>query len=100
MLKMGGSGTSGVLRLLSDKDEGCILTLGVHNYKRWAISSRTSRAIKPLASINPRYYSDIFPEVADTIECTKFVVAWKTVWCWVVGIAVSDATVAKNVTRA
>ncbi|KIJ11856.1 hypothetical protein PAXINDRAFT_83884 [Paxillus involutus ATCC 200175] len=34
-LTMGGSGTSGTLRFMSDKGERLIVAIGVHNYKRW-----------------------------------------------------------------
>ena len=36
ILTMGGSGTSGTLRFLSDTGERFIVALGVHNYKRWS----------------------------------------------------------------
>ncbi|KIJ06940.1 hypothetical protein PAXINDRAFT_19857 [Paxillus involutus ATCC 200175] len=35
LLTMGGSGTSGTLRLLSDKGERIIIAIGVDNQKRW-----------------------------------------------------------------
>ncbi|KIJ07899.1 hypothetical protein PAXINDRAFT_102766 [Paxillus involutus ATCC 200175] len=34
-LDMGGSGTSGTLRFMSNKGERLIVAVGVHNYKRW-----------------------------------------------------------------
>ena len=35
LLRMGGSGTCGSLRLQSNTNESYIVTLGVHNYKPW-----------------------------------------------------------------
>ncbi|KAF9237748.1 lectin [Melanogaster broomeanus] len=34
-LTMGGSGTSGTIRLMSDQGERILVAVGVHNYERW-----------------------------------------------------------------
>lgn len=62
VLKMGGSGTSGALRLLSDKGEGCIVTLGVHNYKRWGDIVTNLKNNQTACVVNPQYYSNEFPD--------------------------------------
>jgi hypothetical protein len=62
ILKMGGSGTSGALRLLSNKGEGCIITLGVHNYKRWGDIITNLKNDQTACVINPQYYSNNFPD--------------------------------------
>jgi len=58
VLKMGGSGTSGSLRFVSDTGENFIVTLGVHNYKRWGdvVTNLTNECTGVV--ITPEYYSD------------------------------------------
>jgi hypothetical protein len=58
VLAMGGSGTSGALRFQCDETgERFIVTLGVHNYKRWGdIVSNLSTSETGLL-IQPQYYS-------------------------------------------
>ncbi|KAH9020038.1 fungal fruit body lectin-domain-containing protein [Lactarius pseudohatsudake] len=55
-------GTSGALRLLSNKGEGCIITLGVHNYKRWGDIITNLKNDQTACVINPQYYSKDFPD--------------------------------------
>jgi len=58
VLTIGGSGTCGSLRFLSDTGEGFIVTLGVHNYKRWGdiVTNLTSEQTGIV--ITPQYYSN------------------------------------------
>ncbi|KAF9226106.1 lectin [Gyrodon lividus] len=58
MLTMGGSGTSGTLRFMSDKGERIIVAIGVHDYKRWC---DVVTGLAPDATgvvINGEYYND------------------------------------------
>src|SRR6266702_1627246 len=61
VLKMGGSGTSGSLRLVSNTDESFIVTLGVHNYKRWGDIVTNLTNDQTACVINPEYYSNDCP---------------------------------------
>jgi hypothetical protein len=59
VLKMGGSGTCGSLRFENETgDEKFIVTLGVHNYKRWGdiVTNLTNEETGVV--ITPQYYSD------------------------------------------
>jgi hypothetical protein len=58
VLTMGGSGTCGSLRFLADNGENFIITLGVHNYKRWGdiVTNLTNEQTGVI--ITPQYYSD------------------------------------------
>lgn len=58
VLTMGGSGTCGSLRFASDTGENFIITLGVHNYKRWGdiVTNLTNEQTGVI--ITPQYYSD------------------------------------------
>jgi len=58
VLTMGGSGTSGTLRFMSDTNELCIIALGVHNYKRWGDIVTNLSTTETGVIINPQYYSD------------------------------------------
>ncbi|KAF7978507.1 hypothetical protein HWV62_45667 [Athelia sp. TMB] len=59
MLCMGGSGTSGTLRLLADKTGECfIVALGVHNYKRWCDVVTNLKDNETGVLINPQYYNN------------------------------------------
>jgi hypothetical protein len=58
VLTMGGSGTCGSLRFLSDKGENFIVTLGVHNYKRWGDIVTNLSHDQTGVVITPEYYSD------------------------------------------
>ena len=62
VLKMGGSGTSGSLRLLSNTGEGFVVTLGVHNYKRWGDIVTNLTNDQTACIINPEYYSKEHPD--------------------------------------
>ena len=57
VLKMGGSGTCGSLRFVSDTtDEKFIVTLGVHNYKRWGDIVTNLTDEETGVVITPQYY--------------------------------------------
>ncbi|KAH0831303.1 lectin [Lanmaoa asiatica] len=57
-LTMGGSGTSGVIRFMSDKGERITIAVGVHNYKRWC-DVVTGLAPKDTGIvINGQYYNN------------------------------------------
>jgi hypothetical protein len=62
VLTMGGSGTCGSLRFLADTGENFIITLGVHNYKRWGdiVTNLTNEETGVI--ITPQYYSDSNPD--------------------------------------
>ncbi|KAF9226113.1 lectin [Gyrodon lividus] len=57
-LTMGGSGTSGTLRFMSDKGERILVAVGVHNYKRWCdvVTGLASDATGVV--VNAEYYND------------------------------------------
>ncbi|KIJ57103.1 hypothetical protein M422DRAFT_149659 [Sphaerobolus stellatus SS14] len=56
VLTMGGSGTSGSVRFVSDTGENFVATFGVHNYKRWCdIVTNLSNEQTALV-INQEYY--------------------------------------------
>ena len=57
VLKMGGSGTSGSLRFVSDAGGSFVVTLGVHNYKRWGDIVTNLKDDQTACIINPEYYS-------------------------------------------
>ncbi|KAI9464096.1 fungal fruit body lectin [Lactarius psammicola] len=56
VLKMGGSGTSGSLRLLSNTGESFVVTLGIHNHKRWGDIVTNLGNDETACVINPQYY--------------------------------------------
>ena len=58
VLTMGGSGTCGSLRFASDTGENFIVTLGVHNYKRWGDIVTNLKNNETGVIITPQYYSD------------------------------------------
>jgi Fungal fruit body lectin len=62
VLTMGGSGTSGSLRFVSDTGENFIVTLGVHNYKRWGdiVTNLTNEETGVI--ITPQYYNNEHPD--------------------------------------
>ena len=62
VLKMGGSGTSGSLRFMSDAGGSFVVTLGVHNYKRWGDIVTNLKDDQTACIINPQYYSNEFPK--------------------------------------
>ncbi|KAH9171894.1 fungal fruit body lectin [Lactarius sanguifluus] len=62
-LEINDTGTSGALRLLSDKGQGCIITLGVHNYKRWGDIITNLKQDQTACVINPQYYSKDHPNM-------------------------------------
>ncbi|KIJ59477.1 hypothetical protein HYDPIDRAFT_33165 [Hydnomerulius pinastri MD-312] len=57
LLTMGGSGTSGTLRFMSDKGERAIIAVGVHNNKRWCDVVTGLEASATGVLINPEYYN-------------------------------------------
>ena len=58
VLTMGGSGTCGSLRFASDTGENFIVTLGVHNYKRWGDIVTNLSPDQTGVVITPEYYSN------------------------------------------
>ena len=58
VLAMGGSGTCGSLRFMSDTGENFIITLGVHNYKRWGDIVTNLKNDETGVIMTPQYYSD------------------------------------------
>jgi Fungal fruit body lectin len=62
VLTMGGSGTSGSLRFESDTGENFIITLGVHNYKRWGDIITNLTHEHTGVAIHPEYYSELHLE--------------------------------------
>ena len=58
VLNQGGSGTSGSLRFLAADGEAFVVTLGVHNYKRWADIVSNLKTNETALVINPQYYGD------------------------------------------
>lgn len=62
VLKMGGSGTCGSLRFVSDTDENFIATLGVHNYKPWCDIVTNLTPDQTGVIITPQYYSNQHPD--------------------------------------
>ncbi|KIY66243.1 fungal fruit body lectin, partial [Cylindrobasidium torrendii FP15055 ss-10] len=58
VLKMGGSGTCGSLRFLdADSDEAFIVTLGVHDSKRWCDIVTNLSLDQTGVVITPQYYN-------------------------------------------
>ena len=55
---MGGNGTCGSLRFASNTGESFIITLGVHNYKRWGDIVTNLKNDQTAMVITPQYYSD------------------------------------------
>ncbi|KAJ3482775.1 hypothetical protein NLI96_g6755 [Meripilus lineatus] len=62
VLTMDASGTSGSLRFLSDSGENFIITLGVHNFKRWGdiVTNLTNGDTGVI--ITPQYYGSDHPD--------------------------------------
>lgn len=58
MLCMGGSGTSGTIRLMSDTGETFLVALGIHNYKRWCDVVTNLKDSETGVLINPQYYNN------------------------------------------
>lgn len=58
LLRMGGSGTCGSLRLLSNTNESYIVTLGVHNYKPWGDILTDLTSDQTACVITPGYYGE------------------------------------------
>ncbi|KAF8547946.1 lectin [Imleria badia] len=57
-LTMDGSGTSGVLRFMSDKGELITVAVGVHNYKRWCDIVTGLKTNETALVINKQYYGN------------------------------------------
>ncbi|KAJ7903937.1 fungal fruit body lectin [Mycena leptocephala] len=57
VLIMGGSGTSGILRFLSDTGEYFLVAIGVHNYKRWCDIVSNITPDMTGATVHPEYYT-------------------------------------------
>jgi len=56
VLTMPGSGTCGSLRFVSDTGEDFVITLGVHNYKRWGDIVTDLDYDNTGVTITPQYY--------------------------------------------
>ncbi|KAG8216180.1 lectin [Butyriboletus roseoflavus] len=57
-LTMGGSGTSGCVRFMSDKGERITVTVGVHNYKRWCDVVTGLKPNETALVVNGEYYNN------------------------------------------
>ena len=57
-ITMGGSGTSGVIRFKSDKNEYITIAVGVHNYKRWCDVVTGLKPEETALLINGQYYNN------------------------------------------
>ena len=57
-LTMGGSGTSGVVRFMSDKGERITVAVGVHNDKRWCDVVTGLEPKDTALLINGQYYNN------------------------------------------
>ena len=68
VLTMGGSGTCGSLRFVADTGENFIITLGVHNYKRWGdiVTNLTNEECGVV--ITPQYYGNQYGDRAQQRE--------------------------------
>jgi Fungal fruit body lectin len=62
VLKMGDSGNCGSLRLVSNTGETFIVTLGVHNYKRWCDIVPNLTPVQTGVIITPEYFDGKFPD--------------------------------------
>ena len=70
VLCMGGSGTSGALRFQCDESgERFIVTLGVHNYKRWGDIVTNLTTSETGVLIQPQYYSNDHKDREKAREC-------------------------------
>ena len=58
VLTMGGNGTCGSLRFVSNTGESFIITLGVHNYKCWGDIVTNLKSDQTAMVVTPQYYSD------------------------------------------
>ncbi|KAH9953090.1 fungal fruit body lectin [Russula dissimulans] len=67
VLTMGGSGTSGSLRFVSDTEENFILTLGIHNYRRWGDIVTDLTPEQTAKVINAQYYNSAYPSKAEKL---------------------------------
>ena len=61
LLTMGGSGTSGSLRFVSDTGENFIITLGIDGYKRWGNIVTNLTSDQTGVIITPEYCSAEHP---------------------------------------
>ncbi|KAI9428630.1 lectin [Lactarius indigo] len=62
VLKMGGSGTSGSIRFVSNTGEAFVVALRIHNYKRWCDIVANLKTDQTACTINPEYYSNEHPD--------------------------------------
>ncbi|KAH9995931.1 lectin [Russula compacta] len=77
VLTIGGSGTSGSLRFVSDTSENFIITLGVDGSKRWGDIVTNLTSSETGVVINPQYYDSNYPdrEKQRTAQLTSYSVA-------------------------
>ncbi|KAJ7726308.1 fungal fruit body lectin [Mycena maculata] len=57
VLTIGSSGTSGILRFLSDTGEYFLIAVGVHNCKRWCDIVSNITPDMTGAKVHPEYYT-------------------------------------------
>ena len=58
ILTMGGSGTSGTLRLVSTTGTSFLLALGVHNYQPWVDLQPDPTLDQTATTMHPSYYTE------------------------------------------
>ena len=56
VLKMGGSGTAGTLRFVSETGDAFMVVIGVHNYKPWVDVADNLKTNQTCVSLLPEYY--------------------------------------------
>ncbi|BBN00407.1 hypothetical protein MPTK1_1g28920 [Marchantia polymorpha subsp. ruderalis] len=61
ILKMGDSGTSGVLRFQNQAGDLFLVALGVHNWKRWCDIVPDLKTTETAMAIHPTYYDENGP---------------------------------------
>ena len=57
-LKIGGSGTSDVVRFMSNKDERITIVIGIDNYERWCYIVTGPEPKDTALLINGQYYNN------------------------------------------
>lgn len=61
LLRLGGTGTCGSLRLQSNTNESFIVTLGIHNYRPWGDILTDLMSTQTACVITPGYYGQSRP---------------------------------------
>ncbi|XP_006455555.1 XCL-like lectin [Agaricus bisporus var. bisporus H97] len=75
VLTMGGSGTSGSLRFVSDTGERFVATFGVHNWKRWCDIVTNLTDEQTALVINQEYYGVPYRDAARERQLTSYSVS-------------------------